>query len=200
MWLLSSALRTAEHCSSWQLWQEGTRCLVFSSFNLLISISGSMACRLASVHFEVNCVTTRPRCTSYNVVAHHQRFIFKRHDCIMVIVPCLLVRTFPICGINMYNVLWNIVQMPRTWKAIAVSTLSDVCPHGVPDCNNGVTIGWGCDSFRCVSWNSEQLLLDSSCLCVSLSSCVSSAPSGRIFVKFHSGDLKETPWRYSRFR
>lgn len=132
-------------------------------------------------------------------MAHHQRFIFKRHDCIMVIVPCLLVRTFPISGIIMYKVLWNIVQMPRILKAITVSTLCDVCPMVYPIVTMGYTMGWGCDSFRCVSWNSEQLLLDSSCLCVSLSSCIISTPTGRIFMKFHSGDFKETPWRYSRF-
>ena len=59
----------------------------------------------ASVYFEVNCVTTRPRCTSCSVVAHRQRFIFKRHDCIMIIVPCLLVRTSPVSDIIMYKVL-----------------------------------------------------------------------------------------------
>jgi len=73
--------------------------------NIDLSKYRMQICLEASVHFEVNCVTTRPKCTSCSVVSHHHRFIFKRHDCVMVIVPCLLVRTFPASGIMMYKVL-----------------------------------------------------------------------------------------------
>jgi hypothetical protein len=151
-----------------------------------------------SVHFEVNCVTTRPRCTSCSVLAHRQKFIFKRHDCIMVIVPCLLVRTSTASGVLVYKLLWN-VQVPRILKAITVWMLSDVCPMIYPVVTVGYTMVCGCAYFRRVSWNSEKRLLDSSCLCVCLSLYISSAPSGRIFMKFGSGDLKENPWRDSRF-